>query len=182
MYFVIWFYKYDGRQFMLDRFHEAAEATGAVVKRFTDTADAVSYVRTLSCNGMLTSSALPAEIKGLFTGITFAGPRDHADTRLCVSFAQAGIAETGSLLLTLTDPTERGATALPVVHAVFLAASTIVPDLYALHEILTRELEQQKSAYLSITTGPSRTADIERVLTIGVHGPKELHIVILENA
>ncbi len=93
---------------------------------------------------------------------------------------RAGIAATGSLLLELADPYERSATALPLIHVVFVKGSTIAPDLYALHELLAQELASAKTAYLSITTGPSRTADIERVLTIGVHGPKELHVLVLE--
>jgi L-lactate dehydrogenase complex protein LldG len=99
---------------------------------------------------------------------------------LCVSFARAGIAATGSILLEISDPKERAATALPLIHAVFLKASTIVADLYALQNILAEGLSSSGTAYLSLTTGPSRTADIERVLTIGVHGPKELHVLVLE--
>lgn len=165
---------------MIGLFQESAEAVGAVVKRFVSTADAVSYVKELAGDTSPGASYLPPEIAEAFTGTVFAAPAELADTKLCVSFAQAGIARTGSLLLELADPEERSATALPLIHAVFLRGSSIVPDLYALGDILTRGLTSAKTAYLSITTGPSRTADIERVLTIGVHGPKELHVLVLE--
>ena len=165
---------------MIDIFRGAAEAVGATVQRFSSVADAASYLKELACSGPVSTSYLPPTIREALAGLTFAPPAGHAEVQVCVSFAQAGIARTGSVVLDLEDPLERGATALPLVHAVFLRASTIVPDLYDLDEILGRALTNGKTAYLSITTGPSRTADIERVLTIGVHGPKELHVLVLE--
>ena len=165
---------------MVTDFQAAAEAVGSIVKRFTTIADAVSYVQDLAGDSSLISSYLPPEMREAFKGTVFVAFDEAADTRLCVSFARAGIAATGSLLLELSDPKERGATALSPIHAVFLKASTVVTDLYALQNLIADELSSSGTAYLSLTTGPSRTADIERVLTIGVHGPKELHVLVLE--
>jgi L-lactate dehydrogenase complex protein LldG len=165
---------------MLEKFQAGAEAVGAVVKRFTSLAEAVAYVRELAGEGDLLATRLPEKISAAFAGVIFADPEKAAHAGLCISFAKAGIAATGTLLLELADPRERSFTALPPVHAVFIGASSLVPDLYALHDILSQELTSAKTAYLSLTTGPSRTADIERVLTIGVHGPKELHVLVLE--
>lgn len=165
---------------MIDLFQESAEAVGTTVKRFVSSADAVTYIKGLTGDTPPGASYLPPEIGAAFAGTAFASPAELTDTKLCVNFARAGIAATGSILLELADPRERSATALPLIHAVFLKGSSIVPDLYALHDLLAQELTSPKTAYLSITTGPSRTADIERVLTIGVHGPKELHVLVLE--
>lgn len=165
---------------MIDIFQESAEAVGSAVKRFVSAADAVPYIKEFSGDAPASASYLPPEIRDALTGMTFAAPEEFANTRLCISLARAGIAATGSLLLELADPHERSATALPLIHAVFVKGSTIVPDLYALHELIARELASPGKTYLSITTGPSRTADIERVLTIGVHGAKELHVLVLE--
>lgn len=165
---------------MLDQFQASAEAIGAAIKRFNSATDAVSYVKGLAGEGPISASYLPPEIREAFRETVFAAQEDFADARLCVSFAKAGIASTGSLLLELADPNDRAATALPLIHAVFLKASTIVADLYALQNHIAEGLSSSGTAYLSLTTGPSRTADIERVLTIGVHGPKELHVLVLE--
>jgi len=165
---------------MLVDFQAAAEAVGTTVKRFTTIAEAVSYVQGLAGGGTVSASYLTPEIREAFRGTVFATPDEYADTRLCVSFARAGIAATGSILLELSDPKERVATALPLIHAVLLKASTIVADLYALQNLIAEVLSSSGTSYLSLTTGPSRTADIERVLTIGVHGPKELYVLVLE--
>jgi L-lactate dehydrogenase complex protein LldG len=167
---------------MLDQFQTAAEGVGAVVKRFVSATEAAAYVRELAGDGPVSSSFLPPELVAALSGIAFDDNNEPAAARLCVSNALAGVAATGSLLLELGDPAGRAATALPLIHAVFVRASTIVPDLYAVGEQLAARLAAPGAAYLSITTGPSRTADIERVLTIGVHGPKELHILVLEGA
>jgi L-lactate dehydrogenase complex protein LldG len=176
----MWFLLIPEGGFMLNIFQVAAEAVGASVKRFTVIGDAVSYVQGMSGGSPVSTSYLPPELREAFSGTVFASPGEAADTRLCVSFARAAIAATGTLFLELSDPKERGATALPLIHVVFLKASTIVADLYALQGLIADGLSSSGTAYLSLTTGPSRTADIERVLTIGVHGPKELHVLVLE--
>jgi L-lactate dehydrogenase complex protein LldG len=165
---------------MVDKFQAGAEAVGTIVKRYHSIAEAVAYVRELAGASGILATSLPGEIREAFGGTAFAPSAEAPYAELCVSFARAGIAATGTLLLEVTDPQERSFTALPPVHAVFIRAASLVPDLYAIHDLLARELSSSQTAYFSLTTGPSRTADIERVLTIGVHGPKELHVLVLE--
>jgi L-lactate dehydrogenase complex protein LldG len=164
---------------MIDRFQNAAEAAGAVVRRFSSLADAAAHVRETT-EAIVAASELPEEIRQALSPLIFASPEQYRDTRACISFARAGIADTGSLLLELSDHLERSASALPPVHLVFLRASSLVPDLATLADTIATLLASRPHSYLSLITGPSRTADIERVLTIGVHGPKELHILLLE--
>ena len=163
---------------MPDKFTIAAEAVGSVIKRFSTITEAIPYLQELAAGGKICTSALPAD--GQLPGLVLSDHSAAADATLCISFADAGIAETGSLLLQLHDPGDRAATALATKHAVFLRSSSIVPTLRDLSASLKAQLCGAGPAYLSVTTGPSRTADIERVLTIGVHGPKELHILLLE--
>jgi L-lactate dehydrogenase complex protein LldG len=165
---------------MQDKFIIAAEAVGAVIKQFSTITETIPYLQQLADGGMICSSTLPAELSGQLTGLILSDQRAAADATLCISFAEAGIAATGSLLVQLTDPAERAATALATKHAVFLHSRAIVPTLRDLGATLKAQLCGAGPTYFSITTGPSRTADIERVLTIGVHGPKELHILLLE--
>ena len=165
---------------MLTTFQAAAESIGATVKRFSSVEDAVIYAKKLGGDAPVGVAALSPQLRKAFGPGYFALPEEAPASRLCVSQAQAGIAATGSMLIDLSDPKERAAAGLSLVHAVFLDAAAIVADLYALQDRLAAAIAARPTSYLSITTGPSRTADIERVLTIGVHGPKELHILIME--
>jgi L-lactate dehydrogenase complex protein LldG len=87
------------------------------------------------------------------------------------------VAETGSVAVALPR-TERGAALLAERLWLLVPASDLVPTL---DEALTRieGLVRGGWPYVTLMTGPSRTADIERALTVGVHGPRELHVVLV---
>ncbi|HWI40450.1 MAG TPA: lactate utilization protein [Verrucomicrobiae bacterium] len=162
---------------MLDQFIAAAEGVGATIKRFSAAADLLAHVDGSYGGKALRCTTLPDRFASLKMKDAAV---DAADLDVCLSFARAGIAATGTVMVELDDAGDRAATALPLVHAVILDASSIVRTLADLRDVLKGALAEPQPRYFSLTTGPSRTADIERVLTIGVHGPKELHILILE--
>ena len=91
-----------------------------------------------------------------------------------------GIAETGTLVLDSSSEDVRIATMLSETHVALLPASKIKPDTASLEDKINSVLKADGSSYYAFITGASRTADIERVLAIGVHGPQELHILIME--
>lgn len=93
-----------------------------------------------------------------------------------ISGAQAGIAETGTLLLDSARERHRLVSLVPPVHIAILDASEIVATLGEALALLRRD--EQVSPIVTLVTGPSRTADIELTLAIGVHGPQELYVVI----
>ncbi len=99
-----------------------------------------------------------------------------------ISWAICGVAETGSVIVHIDPPDARLTTMLPGVHAALLPETAIVESLedglLVTRDRILRLQRAGRPSYLSWVTGPSRTADIERVLTIGVHGPRELHIVL----
>lgn len=89
-----------------------------------------------------------------------------------------GIAETATLVLDSTSEDVRLATMLSETHIAVLPKSRIKADAMELEAQLSESL-QAAPRYLAFISGASRTADIERVLTIGVHGPQELHLLLL---
>jgi len=92
-----------------------------------------------------------------------------------VSRALYGLADTGSVVLGAAPDEPRARSLLPYVHVSLLREDRILPGLEELFEALGGELPSA----LAIVTGPSRSADIEQKLAVGVHGPGEVHIVLL---
>ncbi len=93
--------------------------------------------------------------------------------------AAKGIAQTGTCVVVADDEALRLETMLPEVSVILLNSADILPDLPSVAPFLRAEQTQGRASYVSFITGPSRTADIERVSAIGVHGPLELHIVLI---
>ena len=95
-----------------------------------------------------------------------------------ISSVDYGVAETGTLALLARPGQGRSVSLLPPVHIAVLDANDVVAELAAFFERVTADGELPSA--LTFITGPSRTGDIELVLTVGVHGPKEIHLIILE--
>ena len=90
-----------------------------------------------------------------------------------------GIAETGSVMLVEERSEDRAVSMLSPIVIQVVDRDQVYPTLDALLEQLFRRVDGGPPTFASLSTGPSRTADIERSLTIGVHGPHEVHVVLL---
>ena len=93
--------------------------------------------------------------------------------------ALAGSAETGSIVIASGPGRLLAASLTPEIHLAILKADRLYPDLGEMFRFLhsTDGKEINKTAALALVSGPSRTADIEMTLTIGVHGPKEIYVI-----
>ncbi len=89
---------------------------------------------------------------------------------------QAAIAATGSLVVYSSDAQPRTASLLPPTHIAVVRPYDVVPDLETF--ISRVDPRNPGSPNITVITGPSRTADIELSITLGVHGPGELVVVI----
>jgi L-lactate dehydrogenase complex protein LldG len=97
-----------------------------------------------------------------------------------LTMAQLGIAETGTVVLASADEQHRLASLLPERHYVVLPRSRLCGTLAAALALLQAADGAPRSRTITFVTGPSRTADIELVLVVGVHGPKELCVLLLD--
>jgi L-lactate dehydrogenase complex protein LldG len=169
-------------------FEAQATRVGAAVHRVPISRTvpaAVSILNDSGCRSVALASVLPQRAE-LIQAVHGAGlsevasrslqPTRRADAGL--SAAKLGVAETGSVLLHSSSD-DRLVELCVDVHLVVLPADSLVSTLDEAFEVL-REISSRPPAYATLVSGPSRSADIERTLTIGVHGPRALHILLLE--
>lgn len=126
--------------------------------------------------------ALDAPLAGALRDAGFAClPPDADDGALFaaeagVTAAQWAIAETGSIALDDAVARARRASLVPPLHIAVVARTRLLPDL----DTLLAQLGRPVAHAVTLITGPSRTADIELQLVVGVHGPRELLVVLAD--
>jgi L-lactate dehydrogenase complex protein LldG len=178
---------------MLATFQARAEAVSAEVRHCAGPAQAVEAVfalleaegvadapgaRAVWADGPLLAGVDRRALAARAPGLTFDVTQEAAAAaRIGVTQVDWGVAATGTVAQAAHDVAQRLASTLPQIHVALLDPARIVPDLGA----LLARLGPAQSRYLTLVTGPSRTADIERVLTIGVHGPKRLVILLVND-
>lgn len=102
-------------------------------------------------------------------------PVEIAAARLGITEARWGIARTGTICQLETDLNTGYTSLLPPIHLAILHARQILPDLDGLWALVDNHIPR-----LRLISGPSKTSDIERVLTVGVHGPRQLLVGVLK--
>lgn len=108
------------------------------------------------------------------------GPSDGSD-EVAVSHAAAGIAETGTVVLWSGKDNPTTLNFLPDHHIVVVEAKEVAGDLEAVMEkVRTRFGKGEMPRTLNFVTGPSRSGDIEQTLLLGAHGPRALHIIVVD--
>ena len=100
-----------------------------------------------------------------------------------VSGVDFALADTGTLVLLARKGQARSISLLPPVHIAVMKPEQVLSGLSDLFPLLRSEAKAEGrdlSSAITFITGPSRTADIELTLVVGVHGPQQLHVVLLE--
>lgn len=176
---------------MFDQFKARAEAVSAEVHRFATNDEALGFILQVLKEEKVVDApgryAVWADCPFLTTvdGQQLAGIAglNLVVTRQLAAAANIGIsqvdwalADTGTLVQDATAIDKRLVSTLPTIHIALVAAQSLHPDMPS----LLAAINPHAIGYLAMITGPSRTADIERVLTIGVHGPERLIIVVID--
>jgi L-lactate dehydrogenase complex protein LldG len=122
----------------------------------------------------LDTAALAAAVPGLRFDVT---RETAAASRVGISQMEWAIADTGTVAQNASAVDQRLVSTLSTTHIAFVPSDRLVPDLASFLTVLP----PATADYIALITGPSRTADIERVLTIGVHGPERLVIIFVDD-
>ena len=113
-----------------------------------------------------------------FTGKLTAWDAEDREPYDRPSLTKSLFGETGGVCVDTYSYEARVTGMLPPVHAVYINANYMTENLTTALKIISRVY---KRGYVGFITGPSRTADIERVLTLGVHGPSRFFVIAIEN-
>lgn len=134
-----------------------------------DTLDLRAHLRTAGTEVVAVDALSPENCRG---------PLFAADVG--ISAADFLIAETGTVVLRARPVEPRSVSLLPPVHLVLAEQACLVPDLFDLFEPQPGSDGPRLPSCLSLITGPSKTGDIELRLVTGVHGPGEVHVILLD--
>lgn len=101
--------------------------------------------------------------------------------RATITFCEFLVARLGSIMVSSRSGPGRIINILPDVHIVIARTSQLVPELKHAFSALKEKYPQRLPSMVSLITGPSRTADIEKTLVMGAHGPKELYVFLVDD-
>jgi L-lactate dehydrogenase complex protein LldG len=180
-----------------ERFIQEAIALGSDVHRISNGSDVATTIAeickpnneiVLTRSSMIEELDLGPRLQSLGLSVTFISefPRDEVIPRLAVvnvgvTGVHCAIAETGTILLTSEDHHSLLASLLPPIHIAVLRSSQIKRSLHEVIEELGSEMLANTARSATFITSTSRTGDVELTLSIGVHGPKELHLIVVDS-
>ena len=193
---------------LADELETAAAQAGWKVARVASTRDATGYivdlVRELEARSVVRSAQAVVERLNLEDALSGAGVqvsvmavgegseqatadeqrremRQHAiDADLGVTGVDYAIAETGTCVLLPRKGISRLVSLLPPVHVAIVESGQVLPGLDEFFALQRADsLQGDLGSYMTLITGPSRSADIEHTIVTGVHGPGEVHLLLL---
>lgn len=158
-----------GGQFV---FCDSAQDMLAKVKGlFSDKGWSEAWCNEESLTGLLNHSMVP--VKRVNQGVEA--------MKIAVTSCEFLVARLGSIMMSSRQLSGRRMFSYPEVHIVIAFTSQIVPDLKQALSGVREKYAGKMPSMVSLITGPSRTADIEKTLVMGAHGPKELYVFLADD-
>jgi L-lactate dehydrogenase complex protein LldG len=126
----------------------------------------------------------PEELKGSLPAALSKLPlHNHLATAdIAITTCEALVARTGSIILSSALPSGRTTSVYAPIHICIAYTNQLVYDVRDGLQLIKERYRNKLPSLVTFATGPSRTADIEKTLVVGVHGPKEVYVFLVEQA
>ncbi|HOY32388.1 MAG TPA: LUD domain-containing protein [Bacteroidales bacterium] len=98
-----------------------------------------------------------------------------------ITLCECLVSRLGSIMVSSAQASGRRLIVYPDVHIVVAYASQIVPDLPEALAMMAEKYKENFPSLVSVISGPSRTADIEKTLVMGAHGPRDLYLFLIDD-
>ena len=194
----------ENRTALMDRLARMAQLGGWNVYRSADYEEAAGYIKSLAASlgveqvvrtGQEVFEQAPVDgaLRGLGLSVTTVAQGEASSREslrqeilasgIGITGADYALAETGSVVLLARKGLGRLVSVVPPVHVALVRPQEVLEtldDFFLLRRLEYHREGGEMGSYLNFITGPSCTADIEQTLVVGVHGPKEVHLVLLE--
>ncbi|MDP2207500.1 MAG: lactate utilization protein [Bacteroidota bacterium] len=167
----------NGECFVASNYENAAKIISSIIKQNQYTSAAINNKLWLKGNLSLDSSLDIKYVEEFATDEEF--KKGLAVTDVGISYGEYLVAQTGSAILIASNNEPRLLSLLPEASIIVSEAANLVSDLSVAVKLLKDRNLFVESNCVTIISGPSRTADIEKVLVTGVHGPKKLYVIIV---
>lgn len=173
----------------LDRFRAHVEPLGATVTRVATSAEAAAFIADVAADIDAPEVIVANELIAAAPMLAAAGQSwtaagavsETRDRPLGASLATLAIAETGSVMLAEHTLEDRAVGQLTRTHITVVRSTDLVPSLVEATAAMREVALRPGGGYGSFVTGPSRTADIEMSLTVGVQGPARVYIIFVDD-
>lgn len=180
---------------MIDDYRARAEPLGVWVERVADVDAAAEVVRAwaeeIGAADAVIAPSLRERAAAMVGAIERTGlatrpggaPAEIRDAPLGISLAARAVAETGSVLLVEGDLADRAVSLVTLTHITVCPISALVASLDDAVPVFRAAADRSSggTGYATLVTGPSRTADIELTLTVGVQGPGRVMILFVDD-
>ena len=162
---------------MIDTFVEQLRANSCVVHGPVPAADARAIVTELVHGVIACNADVPFTIEGALTPDDPAWRDQLPRVDVGVTGARLAVAQPAAIALAAGPGAPRATSLVPPTHICLLRVTDVVPSLA---DALALVAEQGLPSALTWIGGPSRTGDLEMILTLGVHGPRTVEVVLIE--
>lgn len=176
---------------LIDLFTSRLSAVGGQVSQVADSAAVAERIAAIAresdTNTVWISADIHDRTSALTSALTAQGlqakvptdPVDARDQALGLAIAEATIAETGTSIMSEPRVESRAVTLTTETLVIVCPRAALLPSLDEAAGVL-RGISANGASYATFITGPSRTADIERQLTVGVQGPGVFHVILVD--